>query len=184
MAIFAIIASITSAVLYQSLQTEKRSNEKINLINNMQLAFALFSKDTRQIVTRSVRGNQMHLFLSFIGESDYLEFTRGGNVNPNAEEKRSTLVRIAYLCKDGNFVRRIWEQLDTPNRDNYQDHILLTNLKSCAFAYIGMHQNVVPTWYQYTSNKKNQISYSPLPEAIQLTLNCAMMGKINQNFPL
>ena len=179
-----LLQGITSSVLYQSLQIEKRSNEKMNLINNMQLTFSLFSKDTHQIVTRSVRGNQMHLFLSFIGESDYLEFTRGGNVNPNAEQKRSTLVRVAYLCKDHNFIRRIWEQLDTPDRDNYQDHILLTNLKSCSFAYIGMHQNVVPTWYQYTGKKQNKVIFSPLPAAIQLTLNCATMGKIKQDFPL
>lgn len=183
-AVFAVIASISSSVLYQSLQTKERSNQKVNLINAMQLTFAIFSKDTRQIVTRPVRGNQMHLFPSFIGESDYLEFTRGGDVNPSAIEQRSTLVRVAYLCKDNDLIRRIWNQLDTTDRDAYQDKILLSNLKFCSFAYIGMHQNIMSSWYQYTSRRKNITTTSPLPEAVQLTLNIQNMGKIKQNFPL
>lgn len=183
-AVFAVIASISASVLLNSLKTKQRSYSQIETINQLQLAISLFSKDSRQIVTRPVRGNHMHLFPSFIGEKDYLEFTRGGDINPNAAEQRSTLIRIAYLCKDDNLVRRIWPVLDSPDRDVYQDTTLLSNLKNCKFAYVGMHQNVMPNWYQYTTRQNNKTITTPLPEAIQLSLNLQTLGKIKQNFKI
>lgn len=181
-AVFAVIASITSSVLLNTLQTKQRSYKQIDIINQLQLAIALFGKDSRQIVTRPVRGNQMHLFPSFIGEKDYLELTRGGDINPNAAEQRSTLIRVAYLCKDDTLIRRIWPVLDAPDRDIYQDTILLANLKKCKFAYVGMHQNVMPNWYQYTTRQNNKTITTPLPEAIQLSLDLKTLGKIKQYF--
>lgn len=183
-AVFAVIASISSSVLLNALKTKQRSYRQIETINQLQLAISLLGKDSRQIITRPVRGNQMHLFPSFIGEKDYVEFTRGGDINPKAAEQRSTLVRIAYLCKDDNLIRRIWPVLDAPDRDVYQDTILLEKLKDCKFAYVGMHQNVMPNWYQYTTRQNNKTITTPLPEAIQLSLDLQSLGKIKQNFKI
>jgi general secretion pathway protein J len=175
-AIFAIIASISSSILYQSFQIKERSVIQSNKINNLQLAISLLDKDFKQVIERPVRGNEMHLFPSFIGQKDYVEFTRGGAVNPMSSEKRSTLKRIAYLCKNGRLVRRVWAKLDTPNRDIYHDTTMLHNLNKCSFAYIGLHQNIVPTWYQYSSRKNNKTINTPLPKAVQLTIKINGLG--------
>lgn len=182
LAVFAIIASFTASILSQVLQIKEQSKEQISKINNLQLAIALLSKDIKQIVNRSVRGNQMHLFPSFIGQSDYVEFTRGGNVNPGFIENRSTLIRVAYICKNQNLIRRIWLVLDTPDRDRYHDTIMLDSLKKCEFAYIGMHNNIQPNWYQYTINRGRQTITTPLPEAVQFIFNQDKIGYTRLNF--
>ncbi|MDF1758770.1 MAG: type II secretion system minor pseudopilin GspJ [Legionellaceae bacterium] len=181
-AVFAIIASITSSILYQSFQIKERSHSQADLINELQLAIALLDRDAKQIVERPVRGNQMHLFPSFIGQEDYLEFTRGGTVNPMASENKSTLTRVAYLCKRNSLIRRIWSNLDSPDRDNYHDTIMLNNLKYCSFAYVGLHQNIVPSWHQYSTRRRGKTITTPLPKAIQLTLNVNKLGKVKLAF--
>lgn len=182
--IFAIIGAITSSILYQSFKIKERTNIQSELINQLQLTISLLDKDIGQIVERPIRGNQMHLFPSFIGQSDYLEFTRGGVVNILGIEKRSTLKRIAYLCKNQQLIRRIWSQLDIPDRDIYHDTIMLNNLKKCSFTYIGLHQNIVPTWYQYKIKKNNDFTTTPLPKAIQLNLNIKQLGGIELAFKI
>ncbi len=181
-AIFAIIASITSSILYQTLQVKENSTEQISKINELQLALSILTQDIKQIIERPIRGNKMHLFPSFIGQNDYLEFTRGGNTNPNAYENRSTLIRVAYLCKNRKLIRRIWSELDTPDRERYQNTVILKDLKKCEFAYVGMHQNIMPTWYQYTTKRNNEDITNPLPEAVQLILNQEHLGLIKLNF--
>lgn len=182
--VFAIIAGFTSSILSQILQIKDSSKDQIDKINNLQLVISLLSKDIKQIHERPVRGNQMHLFPSFIGQSDYLEFTRGGNVNPQALENRSTLIRVAYLCKNNNLIRRVWSVLDAPDRDIYKDTIMLNYLKKCEFSYVGMHQNIMPNWYQYTIRKDNKNITSPLPEAVQFKFNQEKIGGIKLYFKI
>lgn len=166
-AVFAIIASLTSSILSQIVQIKDKSSEQISKINDLQLAIALMSKDIKQTVERPVRGNQMHLFPSFIGEKDYLEFTTAGNVNPGSLENRSTMLRVAYLCKNKELIRRTWPVLDSPDRDDYLDTIILKSLQKCKFSYIGMHQRINPTWYQYTLKKDKENMTTPLPQAVR-----------------
>ena len=182
--IFAIIATITASVLYQNTKIKERLEISANQFSQMQLAFSMLDKDIKQIVERQIRGNEMHLFPAFIGNPQYIEFTRGGIYNPMNLENRSTLKRIAYLCKRKQLIRRTWPILDTPNRQEYQDKILLTNVKKCTFKYIGMHNNIVPEWHQYTIRRQNQSITSPLPIAIQLSLNIEALGAITMAYPI
>ncbi len=54
-----------------------------------------------------------------------MEFTRAGLTNPQGRELRSSLQRVALLCAKNQLVRRIWNHLDIPKRQIYQDKILL-----------------------------------------------------------
>ncbi|OGV29189.1 MAG: type II secretion system protein GspJ [Legionellales bacterium RIFCSPHIGHO2_12_FULL_35_11] len=184
LAVFAIIAAITSSILYQSFQIKERTENQSKLINQLQLGLILINKDISQIVERPVRGNQMHLFPSFIGQTDYLEFTRGGNTNYLSTQKKSNLGRIAYICKNKKLLRRTWSELDTPDRDNYHDRIIFNNLINCSISYIGMHQNIVPTWYQYATRQNDLNTTSPLPKAIKFDLNFTNLGEIKLDFKI
>lgn len=177
LAIFATIAVITSSVLYQSFQIKERVTIQSTRINSLQFAIALIQRDIDQLVQRSVRGNQMHLFPAFIGQSTYLEFTRAGNVNPMSLKKRSTLQRVAYVCDNHRLIRRVWTKLDTPDRDDYKDTVLLHNLKTCSYAYMGLHLNIVPTWLR-DSLIPDKEGNTPLPKAIQFTLSLNDLGRI------
>ncbi|MDP3704487.1 MAG: GspJ family T2SS minor pseudopilin variant LspJ [Legionellaceae bacterium] len=177
LSIFATIAVITSSVLYESFKIRERVTIQSEQLSTLQLAITLLQRDTAQLVFRPVRGNEMHLFPALIGQANYLEFTRGGAVNPMSLEQRSTLKRVAYLCEQGKFIRRIWSQLDTPDRDDYHDNVLLNNLKTCSFAYMGSDNIMKPVWYQVPS-PTNMRKKPRLPKAVQLTITLKNWGKM------
>ncbi|MDP3561907.1 MAG: GspJ family T2SS minor pseudopilin variant LspJ [Legionellaceae bacterium] len=179
--IFATIAVLTSSVLYQSFQTRERMTVQSDRLQQLQLALTLIQRDTVQLVARPVRGNEMHLFPPIIAQPTYVEFTRDGAANPMGIEHRSTLKRTAYLCQKGHLIRRVWTHLDTPNRDDYQDMVMLNDLSQCSFAYMGLHNNVVSIWNQDMPGGK-KIDKLPLPKAIQLKITLKGWGDMTLLF--
>lgn len=175
--VFAILASLTSSAMYNAFHTQKHVAQQAERLNTLQLAITLIERDTEQAVERAVRGNEMHIFPPFVGQAQYLEFTRTGIANPQATEKRSTLQRIAYLCKDHQLIRRSWETLDTVDRNRYEDRPILDDLEDCQFAYLNDNLQVLPEWFA-NALQQNQRK-EPFPKAIQLSLTLKNWGKMS-----
>lgn len=182
LAVFAILATITTSVLYQAFTTRTRVNEQSERLSQIQLAISRIQQDTIQIAERAIRANDMRLFPPFTGKENYLEFTRDGIVNPGSIEKRSTLTRVAYLCDEGSLYRRTWNSLDPVNRSIYEDKLLLDRLNTCHFAYINQNLQSFTEWReQAISLNQNK---EPFPKAIQLNISLSDMGEINLLFIL
>lgn len=178
--VFAILSTITASAMYNAFNTRERVNIQANQLNTLQVAMALLGRDTEQIIERSVVANEMHQFAPFVGESKYMEFTRGGSVNPIGVEHRSTLKRIAYVCAGTKLVRRSWETLDAPIRKNYQDKVLLDNLEECSIAYLSNSRQILSEWRPYAVQQTQK--KETLPIAIQFTLTVADWGNMNLLF--
>ena len=177
--VFAILSTITASAMYYAFNNRARVNMQANQLNGVQVAMALIMRDTDQIIERSILGNEMHRFPAFVGESKYLEFTRGGSVNP-ADEPHSTLKRVAYICAGKKLIRRSWANLDAPNRKNHQDKILFDNLKTCSFAYLSNSRQILPEWRPYAMQQTQK--QETLPIAIQFTLTISEWGNMNLLF--
>jgi general secretion pathway protein J len=182
LAVFAILATITSSTLYYAFDTRARVNEQSKRLDSLQLAVSLLQQDITQIIDRPIRGNEMRLISAFIGRSKYVEFTRDGDVNPEGMEKRSTLKRIAYLCQNNTLKRRTWEHLDSPQHNKYWDKNLLEQLTDCHFEYLNQTLQLFPEWHQdaLTQNQNKE----PLPKAIQVNLSFKDQGTINLLFTI
>ncbi|WP_305884783.1 GspJ family T2SS minor pseudopilin variant LspJ [Legionella sp. 27cVA30] len=180
LAVFAILAIITASAMYYAFDTRNRVNLQAERLNILQLALSIIARDIEQCAERPIRGNELHVFSAYIGQSNYTEFTRGGLINPNAMEQRSTLKRIAYLCRDGQLIRRSWEALDTPQRSHYEDKVLLDNLTQCKFAYLNRNRQILTEWREnaVSQNQKRE----PLPTAVQFTLNLQEWGEMSLLF--
>lgn len=174
--VFAIIATLSSSVMYHVFDIRERVAIQANQLGELQLAITLLEHDMVQYVPRTVHGNDMRTFSSFVGTYHYMEFTRGGLVNPNAKEKRSGLKRVAYSCNQNQLVRRTWEVLDTPVRNDYQDRILLSNLKSCSFSYISIYQQLMPEWRAYNVEQNQKVQ--AIPSGVQLVVDPYGWGKM------
>lgn len=182
LAVFAILATITSSVLYNAFTTRSRVNEQSERLNELQFAISLIQQDTSQTVDRPIRSNEMQLLASFIGQKIYVEFTRDGDVNPGSLEKRSTLKRVAYTCQQGTLVRRTWESLDIINQKKYEDKILLKNLTNCNFGYLNQNLQVLPEWREQAVTLSQR--KEPFPKAIQFNLTLQNQEDINLLFIL
>ncbi|AHE67166.1 GspJ family T2SS minor pseudopilin variant LspJ [Legionella oakridgensis] len=179
LAVFAILAVLTSVAMYHAFNTRARVNIHSDRLSELQLAMTIITRDAQQAVNRPVREAEMHLSSSFIGQPLYFEFTRGGIVNPNGTEKRSTMKRIAFICQEQQLIRRSWN-LDEPKRKQYQDKIILNNLDSCSFAYLSHNRQVLTDWHEHVV-MQNQIK-DPMPIAIQWTLKLHNWGEMSLLF--
>lgn len=184
--LFAILAAITSSSMYYAFNARSRVSAQADRLNALQLTIALIKQDIEEIAARPIRGTEVHLLPSFLGLSNYIELTRAGLPNPNGAEKRSTLKRIALLCLDNQLIRRSWSTLDAPNRDIFEDKVLLGNLDDCHFAFLDTSLQLLnewrinsmptpPTTNSPTTNAPTTIKM--LPKAVQLTLALPNWGK-------
>ncbi|KTC88961.1 GspJ family T2SS minor pseudopilin variant LspJ [Fluoribacter dumoffii] len=182
LAVFAILATITTSVLYNAFTTRSRVNEQSERLSELQLAISLIQQDTSQTVERPIRSNDMQLLSAFIGQTHYVEFTRDGDVNPGSIEKRSTLKRVAYSCEQGTLIRRTWNTLDRINQKDYEDKILLNHIAECHFGYLNQNLQVLPEWREQAValNQRRE----PFPKAIQVNMVLQDQGKINLLFIL
>ena len=182
LSVFAIIATMTSSVMYHVFDVRARVALHANQLDELQLVMTLLGHDTTQLIPRTVRANDSRVFSAFTGTYQYLEFTRGGLVNPNSTAKRSTLKRVAYLCKSQQLIRRSWESLDTPERNSYEDKILLKDLKTCSLAYVSRSHQVLSEWRAAALEKDQKAE--TIPVAIQLIINPFDWGKMTLLFVL
>lgn len=178
--VFAILASITSSTLYYAFNTRTRVNEQSDRFSHLQLAVSLMQQDTSQIIERSIRGNELRLFPIFIGRSDYMEFTRDGDVNPGGTENRSTLKRIALVCEAGSLLRRTWDSLDPINRNIHADKLLIDKLTECHFGYLNQSLQVLTEWRADAVDQEQK--KESLPKAIQVNLKLRDLGEMNLLF--
>lgn len=178
--VFAILATITSSTLYYAFNARTRVNLQAERLNSLQLAISIIQQDTNQTVERAIRGNEMRIFPVFVGQAQYLELTRDGNVNPKSLEKRSTLKRIALVCQEEKLLRRTWASLDPSDRNIYEDKVLLDNLSACNFKYLNQTLQVLDEWREQavTQNQRKE----PFPKAIQMNLTLKDWGEMNLLF--
>lgn len=175
--VFTIIAALTASVMYHAFDTKSRVAQHALKINQLQFAILTIDRDMQQIIARPVRGNEMHLFPAFVGHPHYLEITRMGVLNPDFIEKRSHLKRVAYICQNQQLIRRTWSTLDTINRNQFEDKLLLSNLSLCQFSYLNSTLEILSDWHE-TTDQINQ-DLEPLPKAIQFNLDFSSTNKLS-----
>jgi general secretion pathway protein J len=178
LSVFAIIATITSSIMYQTFHQRDIVTAQANRLLNLQLAITLLNHDIEQIVERNIADNQHHIFPAFIGKSQQMTFTRNGNANPGGIEARSTMQRVTLICKDHSLIRRSSNELDMPKQNQYIDKTLITGLRHCQFSYLTQKLELIKTW-QTPAPAANQKS---LPKAIQINLDLTDWGKMSMLF--
>lgn len=183
LAVFAIMASLCAYILTQSFDINKRLKQQALRHHRIELAMVLLRRETQQIINRPIRGNEQSLFPAFIAHPDSLEFTRSGDINPNAVAQRSTLKRVAYLCYGHQLIRRTWPLLDSPDRRQFNSQILLDNLHSCSFTYLDNQQQSHFEW-KIRPNRDRKEQISPLPASIICHLDWGKLGALDLVLPL
>lgn len=183
LSVFAIIATISASVMSHVFDIRTRVAVQANQLNELQLAVTLMDHDITQFVPRTVRTVDMHIFSSFVGTHQYMEFTQGGLVNPKGVERRSTLKRVAFLCEGKSLIRRSWNVLDTLNRHQFEDKVLLPHVESCAFDYVTLSHQLLSEWRGYRRVEQNQ-KFETIPSAIQITIKPTGWGEMRFLFVL
>ncbi|KTD04879.1 type II secretory pathway protein LspJ [Legionella geestiana] len=181
--VFAILATITSSLLFNAFSSRERVERQANRLLTLQMASTLVGRDIQQIAERTIRGNEMHTFPALIGRNRYLEFTREGLPNPEFAELRSTLQRVALVCENDRLIRRTWPVLDTPKREVFEDRILIDGLSACIFSYLDKSRQFLPEW-RANLGGGNGNTGGTLPLGIKLKLTLSDWGELELLFSI
>jgi general secretion pathway protein J len=170
LAIFAILGTISVGLLGRSFDTSARLKAKIDPLAELQLAVARMDRDIAQIVERGSS--------SFVGQTNYAEFVRGGLVIPDESEVKSTLKRVALLCGgDAELIRKTWTRVAPLNPDDFQEQALMHHIESCEFSYLDKDSTWVSEWPMAPTEASTD-KPPPLPRAIKLNLTLKNFGSI------
>ena len=141
--ILSMIAIITSNILQSSLESEKKSTQRLNSIKELNLASSILRRDIRQIANVSIKdfyGNKM--YGTFISElnSDNLMFTT--KVKSFSNEV-SPLKRVQYVVEDKNFVRKQYYSSNPYNQDEYTKSIIINDIDKLQLSFLNENK-----WHQ------------------------------------
>lgn len=173
LAIFAILGTISIGLLGRSFDTSARLKAQLDPLAELQLAVARMSRDIAQIVDLGK--------LSFVGQTNYAEFVRGGLVVPDENEVKSTLKRVALLCgANETLIRKTWARVNPISAEDFQEQILINKVVSCEFSYLIKDGTWVSEWpITSTEPTTNTLKKSPpFPRAIKLTMHLKNLGEI------
>lgn len=179
--IFTLLATITSGVLYRSLQTREHINQINKTLGDIQMSVNFLSQDITQMINRPIHAEGQRL-PAFIGDTNTIEFTQSRMLNPHNLEKRSTLLRVAFICENRQLIRRIYQPLDTLKRVVISDMVLLTDIDTCQFAYLNHALQIIHSWSTAVPGFGNEDS--DFPKAIQWSLGIKKWGTMTLLFPV
>lgn len=161
LAIFAVVAVITSIGLHSVLKTRLHLHAVNSRLREIMLAETIMRRDFMQIANRKIQdihGEQQPAFLSTSRSA--LEFTRAG-----FSSSRSGLQRVAYQWQQDTLYRLSWPVLDRVPQTTPRKKALLTGVKSWELQYVWNH-NILQSWSD-EQGLKNRI---PQAVIVQMTL--------------
>jgi general secretion pathway protein J len=200
MAITAVVGVMAYATLNSSVDAVERSEQQTRRLNDINTFFAIFSKDIRQVVARSIRneeGQQESALLSEEGDLVGLRLTRTGWQNPRPEVfVRSQLQRVHYQLEGKKLVRESFYMVDRPEGEPEPVRSeLLDKVVSLKFRFLaeprsgGSHDLLKGDWTERwppkTQNVEQQeVASELLPAMVEITMELQDWGEIRRVYDL
>ena len=147
-AIFALIYVWVATYLSDALKAREQLNISASALEQEQRAVTYLTLDFEQLIARPVRDPYGDPQPAIIGRDDYVEFTRLGWSNPFGLRQRSQMQRVIYTLEDGKLYRRYWPVLDTNVASQYQQDVLLDDVKTFTVRYLDKSQKGEWSWQE------------------------------------
>lgn len=178
MAIFAVVSVMAYSGLRTAVDAKQSSDAADARLAELQRAYAVLSRDFRQLAPRGVRsafGDTEPPLLTEVGE---VRLTRAGRANP-LERNRSEFVRVGYrLSAEGELVRLVWPALDQPIDASPAEMILVAEVETLGLRFLGEDDRWFETWPPANAEAGD----ASLPLAVELTLELEDFGELRWLF--
>jgi general secretion pathway protein J len=174
--IFSILAVIVAIGLHSSLTTYQKVKTKAECFSQLQVALTVMERDVMQAVPRSIVGYDDLMVPALHGRKNGFGVTRGGFINPNAVETRSTLQRITYKYQNHQLIRLTWPVLDQVKDSKPAERILLAGVDQLSFQYIDEHNALRSFWPVIASQ------LTSLPRGVEVTMQVQGLGSVSRIF--
>lgn len=179
MSIFAIMAVMAYGGLDQVLRAKDASEEVMDQVARMQLAWSLIGRDLGQAMPRPIRdilGDSEAAFI--VGDESLIEFTRGGWPNP-LRRSRGYLQRVAYRLDGDKLQRLSWNVLDRAQDSEPRVTDLIEGVEAVE---LRVRQANGEWGSGLDSDDGEEGASTAMPSAIELRLEIAGLGTVNRLF--
>lgn len=200
MAITAVVGIMAYATLNSSVDAVERSEQQTQRLNDINTFFAIFSKDIRQVVARSIRnenGEYESALMSQEGDTVGLRLTRTGWQNPRPEVfVRSQLQRVHYQLEGKTLVRESFYMIDRAEGEPESVRSeLLDKVVSLKFRFMteprsgGSHELLKGKWLdswppQVQGVAQDDVVSDLLPVVVEITMELQDWGEIRRVYDL
>ena len=176
MAIFAVVGSISAALVSQVLVNDERMGERSQRLGEVQRAMSVLKRDLMQITDRPVRdmlGDSLPAVA--IGSDGLIEFSRLGWRNP-LRSHRAEVQRVAYRTHDGDLQRTYWNVLDRSQGTEPLTQRLLTEVGEVEFLAVDANGEEHSFWPLRAGGNEESV---PLA-AVIMRLDCEPFGVVER----
>ena len=167
-AIFALVSSATFTMLQQTIKASEQFDDKAAYLVELQRTHRLLQQDFMQAIPRTVRDEFGDVLPAVMSEDmnwgTAIELTRTGRANPLAKA-RSDLLRLRYFFNGEQLIRRTWKRLDRAPQAEFQEQIVLDNVKTWQVRFLAGEQ-WLDMWPINVDGSAND-----LPSAIEVNLS-------------
>ena len=167
-AIFALVSSATFTMLQQTIKASEQFDDKAAYLVELQRTHRLLQQDFMQAIPRTVRDEFGDVLPAVMSEDmnwgTAIELTRTGRANPLAKA-RSDLLRLRYFFNGEQLIRRTWKRLDRAPQAEFQEQIVLDNVKTWQVRFLAGEQ-WLDMWPINVDGSANE-----LPSAIEVNLS-------------
>lgn len=184
-AIFAMIAVASTAILSNVIGASEESQEAIFELEQIQRAMMVFEQDIYQAVARPIRTagqDNSQVFLGGLGEFDSLDdgfgFVRTGWHNPQWRLPRSTMQSVAYRLNQDNQLERLHTIfVDSMAGTEPKSRVLLEGITGFNVEYAKLNSRKEVAW-------DNEYAGEQLPQGIAIEISSESFGTIRREFAL
>ncbi len=190
LSIFAVMSVMVFGGLREVVNVREATDKHTSRLTELQLAFMYFSRDARQLVNRTVRGEYGDS-LNVLQSNDIgryrLELTRGGYPNP-AGLNRSSLQRVAYGIEDNKLYRYRWNVLDRAEDSRPTKTLILKEVNAFNLRFLGrvdesgkaQNNQWLTAWPPLTDGEGVDV----FPRAIEVSFELEDWGRFTRLFIL
>jgi len=181
MAVFSLVALMTAGIASAALNLRSDLDVKDSDLRQLQMARGLMKADVAQLVWRPTRDTfgapgRSGFNGGQISEDDPLvSFVRGGWVNPESADARSSLQYVEYLFEDNALIRRTRAYLDPTSETPVISMPLLRNVKTATVSFL-LGDKWQPQWRVAPG------ASTTLPDAIAIEVTIEGVGAVRQVF--
>lgn len=136
--IFAVLGTLSSYAMQKLLQSYAHIKSDHKQWVKLDKVIYDINDHLKHFVRRPITAQDGRQFPAIIGQPDYLEWSYASHAE--------IIKRQALLCKNQQLIRRDWVVLDTLNRNDYHETILIPNLSECRFRYLNRGNKVSGYW--------------------------------------
>jgi|LauGreDrversion4_2_1035121.scaffolds.fasta_scaffold22983_5 general secretion pathway protein J len=155
--VFTVLTAISTSAIQKILERYRILHTNYQQWYQIDKVCSALQNQTQSYASRAIKTAGNRQFPAFIGQHNYTEWTY---VRPPQQQ----LARIGYLCQGEKLIQRQWTQVDAPERNDFQQKVLLSHLTECRFRYMNIK-------HQSSGHWDNEQGMNPIGVQLMLAWN-------------